>query len=245
MSRPRVKANKNRKGKERKVRCNRCGYARIKESRNFLHENLLIIGYANKSDFKELFFESVRCHDGSIGNQQGKHFYHKGVYYYYRAPYATVTCLYKRSFFEGTRTRRLMINDCGYIRIKDTKTWEHDRWLGVPSPDGFYKVDLTKFQVSDYKGTPSCRKHRKDEVFGPPAPVYGPTLPPVWEYIHRYQRGIFSNDGIPLGGHFYHPESNSYFVYFGADQAGKKVEFTYNPRSAGYFTYFLFFIIQS
>jgi hypothetical protein len=54
MAGQRVKANKNRKGKERKIRCNACGYAKVKETPSFLHENLLIVGYANKSDFREL-----------------------------------------------------------------------------------------------------------------------------------------------------------------------------------------------
>jgi hypothetical protein len=97
MAGQRVKANKNRKGKERKIRCNACGYAKVKETPSFLHENLLIVGYANKSDFRELpIGKEVRCSEGSIGLQQNKHFFHDEVYYYHRAPFATVTCLYKR-----------------------------------------------------------------------------------------------------------------------------------------------------
>jgi hypothetical protein len=76
MAGQRVKANKNRKGKERKIRCNACGYAKVKETPSFLHENLLIVGYANKSDFRELpIGKEVRCSEGSIGLQQNKHFY--------------------------------------------------------------------------------------------------------------------------------------------------------------------------
>jgi hypothetical protein len=230
MAGQRVKANKNRKGKERKVRCNACGYARIKETPSFLHENLLCVGYANKSDFRELpIGKEVRCSEGSIGLQQNKHFFHDGVYYYHRAPFATVTCLYKKTFDEATQTRQLKINNCGYIAIKETDKWEHSRWLGIPAPEGFYTVDLKKFEVLDYEGKPSCTKWPD---YGLSPGQFGPPSPPV--YLHRYQRGVKKGDiGFDTKRHFYHPNSNHYYVYFGKEFAEQKIGLTYKRKLEG------------
>lgn len=236
MARQRVKANKNRKGKERKVRCNACGYAKIRETPTFLHENLLCVGYANKSDFQELpIGQEVRCSQGSIGLQQEKHFYHDGVYHYHRAPFATVTCLYKRTFDEATQIRRIKINKCGYILITETTKWEHSHWLGIDSPEGFYKVDLKKFEVLDFPDNPSCTQYPD---YGLKRGQFGPPAPPVYEY--RYQRywgkgewGTKKGLGYDTKNHFYHPDSNRYYVFFGKDQAGKKVELTYARKLEG------------
>lgn len=227
---PRIKANKNRKGKERKVRCNACGYAKIRETPSFLHENLLCVGYGNKSDFQELpIGRQVRCSAGSIGLQHGKHFFHDGVYHYYRAPFATVTCLYKRTFLEKIQTRRIKVTKCGFAVVKESLKWLHSHWVGAFVPGGFMRVTLSKFLVLDYEGKPSCSKWPD---YGLRPGQFGPAGPPT--YKRRHQRGTKKGDmAFDVKQHFYHPNSNRYYIYLGVDLAGETLELTYQKKLEG------------
>ena len=101
--------------------------------------------------------------------------------------------------------------------------------LARPATEGFYTVDLKKFEVLDYEGKPS---YTKWPDYGLSPGQFGPPSPPV--YLHRYQRGTKKEDiGFDTKRHFYHPNSNRYYVYFGKKFPEQKIGLAYKRKLEG------------